>query len=401
MTILENKEMQVLLSRLLENKSTFYKESAVSTKYQKYGYNQYSFFIVVDFLIKYQMIITDDSLFPMLQASLASLVVNYTSHQELVTSLQSLLGDLVKQQLQLENKISPANKREILSYIYDRYIVHGYFFYSFSSRQKDEVMKNGIDPKDMQEPAADMKKIAYIFSNHKYDHFVEKEMLQSKNYISLTDSPALAYFYALNVPTYLANLSALSECYNQAKYDQEAYYRKDFEACYHNLKTLCHHIHSSDKEEEKVLSTFERQWNMADAPTLVPCIAYINRASLHKDYLPEINEILDRVDEEDLTISIARIIDSRYPVLRRYQSLDQNEFRVELFPTYNTIKQSLSEELKTVEVESLFPPGKKIIPTKKRRYQLSYGYATALVLLILFVISLAVVLFLILRYMGG
>ena len=101
MTILENKEMQVLLSRLLENKLTFYKESAVSTKYQKYGYNQYSFFIVVDFLIKYQMIITDESLFPMLQASLASLVVNYTSHQELVTSLQSLLGDLVKQQLQL------------------------------------------------------------------------------------------------------------------------------------------------------------------------------------------------------------------------------------------------------------------------------------------------------------
>ena len=165
-TILMEEKIQALLQQILENEKTLYKDSYFSKQDKKYGYNQYSMLIIIDFLIKYQIIIEDNKFFSYMYDQLRMITFQYQTHQELVISLHKLLGNLVKIKLQLKDMISKENKKEILQYIYSRYIVHGYCFHSFPAKYKKQIEENGIDPKMYEYPKEQMKKISYIFSNH-------------------------------------------------------------------------------------------------------------------------------------------------------------------------------------------------------------------------------------------
>ena len=248
-TILMQEKIQALLQQVLENEKTLYKDSYFSKQDKKYGYNQYSMLIIIDFLIKYQIIIEDNKFFSYMYDQLRIITIQYQTHQELVIHLHKLLGSLVKIKLQLSDMTSKENKMEILHYIYNRYIVHGYCFHSFPAKYKKQIEEDGIIPNMYQYPIEQMKKITYIFSNHQYHNIITKRKEQSDSII-ITDSPAMAYLHTFATPSYFANLAGLGVYYQNDKYDKEAFYRRDKKACDKNLSELCDHVRLTKKEKE-------------------------------------------------------------------------------------------------------------------------------------------------------
>ena len=73
---------------------------------------------------------------------------------------------MIRVKLKLTDKTSYENKRKILVYLYEEYIVNGYMFHSFPSTFKALVEEKGLDPKDYIYPVFYMKKLYYIFKNH-------------------------------------------------------------------------------------------------------------------------------------------------------------------------------------------------------------------------------------------
>ena len=389
-------EILNLLHDTLEDERTINKVSVFSPNGEKYGYNQYSLMIIMDFLIKYSIVIKDTKNLSYCMEELKKMVYSYNDHKELVLWSNELLGELIRLKLNLIDKTSNENKRKILSYLYEEYIVNGYMFHSFPSAFKELVEENGIDAKDYSYPVFYMKKLYYIFKNHKYDEMIPEYLLGGINSISITDSPAMAYYYAFRSPQYFCNLVATSKYYkDNASYDYEAYYRKDMESCRNNLLFLAKHLNMTDKEKDTVITSFEKQWNLLDASNALPEIAFISRKDVGKNSLDDIDEIIKKSRYEDLVVSIARITDSRYSHIRRYTSLLPLSFTIKTFPSYREIKTNkfiVKKKEEVVEKKEV-----SVIVSKKSE---SYGYATILSLLGLLFISLGCTLFIIFRYYG-
>lgn len=389
-------EVLNLLHDTLEAEKTINKVSVFSPNGEKYGYNQYSLMIVIDFLIKYSIVIKDINNFSYCIEELKKLVYNYNNHKELVLYSNELLGELIRLKLNLTDKTSNDNKRKILSYLYEEYIVNGYMFHSFPSAFKELVEEKGIDTNDYSYPLFYMKKLYYIFKNHKYDEMIPDYLLDGITSISITDSPAMAYYYAFRSPQYFCNLVATSKYYKDNPcYDYEAYYRKDMEACRNNLLLLAKHLNMTDKEKDTVITAFEKQWNLLDASNSFSEIAFISRKEVGKDSLDDIDEIIKKSKYEDLVIGIARITDSRYSHVRRYTPLLPLSFTVKTFPSYREVKNNkfiVKEKEKQVE--------KNEVPTVVFNKNVSYGYASIISLLGLLFISLGCTLFIIFRYYG-
>ena len=77
-------EVLNLLHDTLEAKKSINKVSVFSPNGEKYGYNQYSLMIVIDFLIKYSIVIKDINNVSYCIEELKKLVYNYNNHKELV-----------------------------------------------------------------------------------------------------------------------------------------------------------------------------------------------------------------------------------------------------------------------------------------------------------------------------
>ncbi|HIT37957.1 MAG TPA: hypothetical protein IAB59_05730 [Candidatus Onthousia faecipullorum] len=397
-SLLNNEQLLTILHNVLTNESTINKVSNVSINGEDYSYNQYSLLIVMDLVIKYQIIISDETYHSDFLSKLNNIITNYQSHQDLIIKCNSLLLELTSKKLNLK-MTSRENKQLILKHIYNRYIINGYCFHSFPSVFKKDVEENGLISKIDKKEVYDLKKINYIFDHHNYKNLISKNLNSKSTPLYITDSPAMAYYYAFRSPEYMAELTSLSKYYNYIEdYDKSAYYLKDYQKCKSNLVSLCKHVNMTTKEENTVLKSFDRRWSSLKLSDSAPCIAFIKRSDLAKNSLPNINEIIEMVDEVELPILLSKITDSKYPVIRRYSDIDPLDLTVITMPSYKEIKnyhkKSKEELVDNIEIVE-----------KRRRFNLrnaySYGNASVLALSGLLFISLGLTLSIILKVLGG
>ena len=404
-----NQNLLTILHNVLENSYSKNKVSKVSLNGESYQYNQYSLLIIMDFIIKYKIIVKEDKYLNEDLVSLEQITNTYENHETLTLSLDNFLIKLTARKLNLENTNTIENKRTILIYIYDNYIVNGYCFHSFPSCFKNLVERDGliqeIDTKELNT----LKRINYIFTNHKYPNFLGRDLTSKTRAIYITDSPAMAYYYAIRSPEYLANLTGLSNYYkNISDINKESFYLKDYNECKNNLKKMCEHLKMTSKEETAILKTFSKEWKHLDLNNSKPCIAFIKRKELAKDSLPNIIELLANLETEDLVCQVSKIINSRYPEIRRFSNITSLDLTVYTMPSYKEIKnnhlETVAEEPResriTIKIDT---PENDVLKSKqfKPKFSYSYGNASLFALLGLLLISLGLTLSIILKIMGG
>ena len=406
-SLLKNEHLLSILHNVLTNETTKNKVSNVSINGEDYSYNQYSLLIVMDLIIKYQIIIADEIYNNDFISKLNIITTNYQSHQDLIIKSNSLLIELTSKKLNL-NMTSKENKQLILKHIYNRYIINGYCFHSFPSIFKKKVEENGLISEIDKKEIYDLKKINYIFEHHNYKNLISKDLNSKREPLYITDSPAMAYYYAFRSPEYMAEITSLSKYYSYVKdYDKSAFYLKDYQKCKRNLVSLCKHVNMTDKEENTILKSFDRRWKALNLSESHPCIAFIKRSDLAKDSLPDINEILEMVDEVDLPILLSKITDSRYPVIRKYTNINPLDLTVITMPSYNEIKNNefLSKEkpkvVLTTKTKEIYIEEKDKEEKFSFRYAYSYGNANVVALTGLLMISLGATLTIILKVLGG
>ncbi len=402
-SLLKNERLLTILHNVLDNNSTINRVSNVSINGETYNYNQYSLLIIMDLVIKYQIIITDETYNNEFLARLNTIATTYQDHQDLIIKNNSLLLELVSKKINLK-MTTKENKQLILKYIYNKYIVNGYCFHSFPSYYKDEVDEEGLVLKKDVKEINDLKRINYIFEHHNYKNIISKDLNSKNQTLYITDSPAMAYFYAFRSPEYMAELTSLSKYYKYLKeYSKFAFYLKDYNKCRSNLESLCKHVNMTTKEETTVLKTFDRRWKALNLSDSLPCIAFIKRSELAKDSLPNIDEIIDSVDKIDLNILVSKILDSRYPVIRKYSNINSLDLKIVTMPSYREIKNNkfLFNEKQVVEDNTNLQDDYQEEKQYDFKYVYSYGNASVFALTGLLLITLGMTLTIIINVLGG
>lgn len=401
--LLKSPQLLSILHNVLMNETTKNKTFNIIDN-EEYTYNQYSLLIVMDIVIKYQIIISDAEYHNIFLDKLANITSIYNNHKDLIIKGNSLLIDLVSKKLNITTTES-QDKKQILKFIYDKYIVEGYCFHSFPSKLKKEVEENGLTGDIDIKEKNDLKKINHIFSHHNYNNIISRDLNTNSKAIYITDSPAMAYFYAFRSPEYMAELTSLSKYYKNIKnYNRNAFYEKDYETCKSNLVSLCKHLNMTVKEETTVLKTFDKRWHSLKLSESMPCIAFIKRKDLAKDKLSNIEEILENVDTMPLEILVSKIIDSKYPVIRRYSNVNSLYLTVITMPSYREIKNNKFISKDKPKVVLSINKVKEDYQEEKRvnyRNAYSYGNANVVALTGILLITLGLTLTIILNVLGG
>lgn len=405
--LLKNEHLLSILHNVLMNETTKNQVSNASINGESYSYNRYSLLITMDIVIKYQIIINNETYNNYFLNKLDTITSNYSNHEDLIIKGNSLLIELVSNRLNVTTT-KTEDKKQILKYIYDKYIVNGYCFHSFPSIFKEKIEEAGltqdIDIKELN----DLKKIDYIFSNHNYKNIISRNLKEKSRPIYITDSPAMAYYYAFRSPEYMAELTSLSKYYNYLKdYNKDAFYDKDYYKCKSNLASLCSHVNMTTKEETTVLKTFDRRWKALNLSESLPCIAFIKRSDLAKDSLPNINEIIKSVDTIELSYLVSKITDSKYPVIRKYSNISSLYLSVITMPSYREIKNNeflTQEKVKVALTTKKREIYREEIEEEKKfdfKYAYSYGNANVVALTGILLITLGLTLTIILNVLGG
>ena len=405
--LLKNEHLLSILHNVLMNETTKNQVSNASINGESYSYNRYSLLITMDIVIKYQIIINNETYNNYFLNKLDTITSNYSNHEDLIIKGNSILIDLVSNRLNVTTT-KTEDKKQILKYIYDKYIVNGYCFHSFPSVFKEQTEEVGltqdIDIKELN----DLKKIDYIFSNHNYKNIISRNLKEKSRAIYITDSPAMAYYYAFRSPEYMAELTSLSKYYNYLKdYNKDAFYDKDYYKCKSNLASLCSHVNMTTKEETTVLKTFDRRWKALNLSESLPCIAFIKRSDLAKDSLPNINEIIKSVDTIELSYLVSKITDSKYPVIRKYSNISSLYLSVITMPSYREIKNNeflTQEKVKVALTTKKREIYREEIEEEKKfdfKYAYSYGNANVVALTGILLITLGLTLTIILNVLGG
>lgn len=390
--ILKNKKILKILNKTL-------------TSPKNKEYNQYSLFTVIDFIIKYQIIIEDEQYDEDLVTKLEQIITNYQTHQELILSLNNLLVNLICKKLNIKDKEDNNNKKEIIKYVYDKYIVNGYFFHSFPSSIKKQIEENGLTQEIEIIQNNNLKQINHIFNNHNYKDIANKNLDTKTSAIHITDSPALAYYHANNTPSALGEITASSKYYKYLKtsYDKEAFYKKDYQACKGNVLKLSKHLNMTEKEKKTVMEALTKEWQKLDLINSKPTIAFIKRSALSKNSLKDIEKTIELSEQEDIIFTIARITDSKYRVLRRYTSIDKEDIKIYTLPSYNEIINYKEEETVILNLSSHKKLEEEEIEVNIATNNLSYSYGRANIVALLgaLLISLGLTISIILKVIGG
>lgn len=397
--IFTSRKLLSILHNILNN-DTIEKKHLKINKEEITSYNQYTLFIVIEFTVKYSIIINRDDYIDYYLDELEKILNTYNSHRELVIALNKLIIDLCFTILNITDRNSSKSERLVLDYIYDKYIVNGYCFHSFPSSFKDSVEEKGLSINVDYKERAILKKINYIFSNHNYKNIIPKDLNSKVEAICITDSIAMAYYYAIRSPYYMAVITSLSNYYqNVSGYDEEAFYRKDYDGCKNNLSMLCEHLKMTVKEKDTILKSFDKEWKSLDLSNAFPCIAFIKRSDLAKDSLDNIDYIRSLIGKEKLEVLVSKIMDSRYSIIKRYTNISSLFIKIVTLPSYQEIREERVKDNNSIMV--LDSPKVKVEPRKEMPLKYSYGRASILALTGLFLITLGMTLSIILKALGG
>ena len=111
---------------------------------EKISVTEYNLFTLLDALFKYSIIIDDLTYFDEFLKDVHKILKKVQNHNDVQIGISRVLINACKKRLGIKNIDSYEDKLSIVSYIYDRYIVHGFLFHSFPAIYLNQVEENGM-----------------------------------------------------------------------------------------------------------------------------------------------------------------------------------------------------------------------------------------------------------------
>ena len=261
-------------------------------------------FTFFDALFKYQIIIETDVFLDEYVEQVRKLFRKLDNFQDINLGIAKILGKICALKLNITNKEEQQAKKQILQYVYDRYIVEGYFFHGFSGVYKEQIRQYGFVPEEYQHFYSKFMEIDNIFNKRGFSSIMNKSF--HENCVYFTDSFMMACYYGVNAPMYFYRLlggANIDDC------DKEAYFRNDYLGCFNNLNKLMRQAKLNNSERKYVTKVCCDEWKVLQKSTTNINILLVKRKSLGLNCLRDIEDIMN--SDGDLGELLLKIINSK------------------------------------------------------------------------------------------
>ncbi len=387
--IIERDDVKRLISEITVNNRYKNINIPMTLDNNYYFDDKYALFLLLDSIIKYDIIINSEKYIEEYVSQLRRLFKRISSYQDITKGINKTLANICLKILELSNHKTSENKEKILRYIYKKYIVEGYFYYGFSSCSSNEIDFSGI------------KKEGFILDSRLDEVNSILKKYENKDIIKrvksdITDNFVVASYYAILGPDYLEKI-ATSQIFAKDCYNKSCFYTKDINTIISNMKTYIKNKHLTKEEENIIVNNLYNVLTEENINNSNGIIAFIKRSYINKNYLKNIEEIIEGSKDLDIENSISMIMESRYssyeldndilPLYLEYLSLPRYQELCNINITNNNYETIIIEESDTSLEQKNTQETKKVSNT--------YGFISIFMLLLLILIVIVVVLLII------
>lgn len=330
LNIFNREDIRSFLSDTFVQKRYNDKEIPLTIGDEKITKEQYSFYVAIDAIIKYFILIEDLEKFDSYFEQLQLIIRKVNTSNDMNTAVTRLIIKYIKLKFQIKETTRETDNI-IINHVYDKYIKNGYLYNIFLENEATIFEK---------------EKVIEILEKYKIDVEELKDLEPTA-----TDSPFMMAFYAYNSSKFLYNLLVKIIEKNNIKYiHNNEYFLRNREK---SIKDLNEFLIKKDiplKEKEYIINFVKKEWDNLDLSKSKINVFFIRRSNIGCNFIDSYSDIID--EEKELEYKIRRILEPRYNSI----NINVNtmfEFS-ELLPNINEIidRRKVSKDIENSESDT-------------------------------------------------
>lgn len=253
---LKRKDVLDFINLIKINPKFHNKRLVEKNSFGKYLDKELALYIFYDAIFKYKVIIDDDSLFEGYFEQIQKLYRRIDSVDGVQYGIHKAICNSVCCKLDIGDVWNKENREKIIRYIYEKYILDGYFIHGFSTVYEKSIKDNGFLSEIYSNNYSEMDRVKRIFEKNGICNALNKDFSNNTTYF--TDNFVMGCYYSINSPGYFYNLLYGNKFKNRLGYLNGNYKNE--------IRGLKRKIDCFNKNDYKyVLNVVRKEWDMLNS----------------------------------------------------------------------------------------------------------------------------------------
>ena len=345
--LLQREDVKSFIEEIKTNDKYFQKNHEFSSQKDYFLSFELALFIFYDALLKFQIIIDDIDYFQEYLEQIEKLYRKLDDFENIRIGIHNLLCKLVFAKLGLHDYYSKEDRRELLTYIYHKYIEEGYLVHGFSGYYASSLQRDGFVPEEYDSFYPQYEVIENIFQKYHVSSVLSKDFSSKK--VAFTDNYVMGCYYSMYAPMFYY------EFLMNPKFGKKVPKDLSFGTLIGPVRKYMNNAMFRDSDRRYVLDFLKKQWILLHSSKRDIHLLLVKRKDLIikevslRDYLSDEHDVFEVVD---------RILSPKYSVVSCERAFTKDEIIVVALDSHRKEKRdkksidlSLEEEYSNKERE--------------------------------------------------
>lgn len=369
--IIRREDVSKLLVDICNSARYYDKKSSNSMGYQMYFGVEQILFLFYDALFKYKIIIDDMSYFNDFFEQVDKLIRKIDNFYDISNGLNRIIGRICAFKLGVKDVEDCESKEEVIRYIYDKYMVNGYYIHGFASHYYGNILEEGFFVEEYKNVYDKFLKVQEILNKKNHSKILEKDFSEKK--VEFTDSFLLGCYYSVNAPLFFSKMLCGNEFIKKQEHVDD-YAKGDYDACLRNLFKIINGLGLSESEKNVFVDAFKSEWKLIDKSHSNISLMLIPR-DLFRDSLIDIEKFISDNIDSSFADTVCKLLGYKSGIVVRDDIRKRHITLVNLDGYKKFVKEEKKDTLKD-ELERSFV-------TSDDEFALTNTYGKVSVLLVL------------------
>lgn len=388
--LLKREDVLSLIHELKSNERYFDKKRDNFINFEMFVSKELALYIFYEALIKYQIILNDIYLFDEYLKQIEKLYKRIDNFNDITMGINKVICKMVSIKFGIEDVNDRLARKEIISYIYNKYIVDGYYVHGFNTSYEHDIKHEGLVPEFYENYYQKFITLNNIFAKNGIEDVIGKDF--SANTIIFTDDIMLGCYYSIYAPMFFSRFLANEKIFGKL-IQQDGYLIDDYDIAISNLKRFMNNSTFSDSDKKFVLQLVKDEWDLLHREDKKISLMFVKRRRIDSRIHVSLDYYIDNND--DVYSVVDRLLSSKNSNVVLSDSLSNNDIVIVSLDSYYDCKED-NYKLRITDEEKIG------FLDENNNYNLlnSYGKVSLLILLGSLLITLGVI-FTIFMILGG
>lgn len=220
--------------------------------------NELSLYILYDALLKFKIVVDDDSMIGDFIAQLDKLYKKIDSYDQIVIGVNKLICYMTIKLFNIRGIDVKENKDKVIKHVYNKYILDGYYVHGFSTVYENSIKDNGFISEFYINYYQQFNDVKKIFEKYGMREIIEKDFSINKSYF--TDDFIMGCHYSAMAPKYFTNM-LFNKIYGNSN-GKDNYLKLDYDSSISYLKRFMNDKSFDRKDMDYILYIVKKEWDL-------------------------------------------------------------------------------------------------------------------------------------------